>query len=105
MQSPLHSFTYRAREGPLCGRRADSIEPRSERLARDPLVGFEVALAGARDNLVGARRRRRVLVPARARRPVARELLVEARLPAAGLVIVGPPESRGMPRGHFGGPP
>src|SRR3954449_1592438 len=76
-------------------------EPGVERLARDPLVGVDVALARPGDDVVGDRRRRWLLVPAGARRPVAHVLLVEARLRAADLVRVGRPEARRVGRQHL----
>src|SRR5450755_2297293 len=79
-------------------RGARAGQPGVELLAADALVGLDVLLAGARDHVVGDRRRRRVAIPARPRRPVAYELLVEAGLAAAGLVAVGRPETRGVRR-------
>src|SRR4051795_523081 len=66
--------------------RAGLRQPGVERLARDALVGLLVALARAVDHVLRDLRRRRRLVPARCGRPVAHELLVEARLRAARLV-------------------
>src|SRR4051812_3608389 len=76
-------------------------EPGVERLAGDALVGLLVALARALDHVLGDLRRRRRLVPAGAGRPVAHELLVEARLRAARLVCVRRPEARGVRGEHL----
>src|SRR5215211_1594536 len=75
-----------------------ALQPCLERLPGDALVGVDVQLAGARDHVVGERRGRRRLVPARARGPVAHVLLVEARLAVAGLVALRRPEARGVRR-------
>src|SRR5215207_3353218 len=81
--------------------RAAALEPRLERLARDPPVRLHVARAGAVHHLRRQRRRRRRLVPAGLRRPVAHVLLVEARLRAPGLVAGGGPETGGVGREHL----
>src|SRR5580704_15457961 len=73
-----------------------SGEPGVERLARDALVRLDVLLAGARDHVFRDRGRRWVPIPAGRRGPVAHELLVEARLCAAGLVFVRGPEAGGI---------
>ena len=52
------------------------------------------AVWGARDHIVGDLRRRRGAIPARPGRPVPHELLVEARLRTARLVLIGGPEAR-----------
>src|SRR5688572_13155481 len=95
--------------GPVCppwggsgrapSRRA--FQPRLERLAGDPLVGVDVQLARPRDHVVGQRGGGRRLVPARAGRPVAHVLLVEARLTMPGLVAVGRPEARRVGGEHL----
>ncbi len=77
------------------------LEPGAERLAGDPLVRLLVARPRALHDLVGQRRRGRRLVPARPGRPVAHELLVEARLAAARLVAVGRPEARRVGGEHL----
>src|SRR5947209_11458894 len=64
------------------------LQPVVERLAADPLVGLDVFLTGPRDHLVRDGRGRPVAVPAGRGGPVANELLVEARLPSARLVLV-----------------
>src|SRR5215213_1017761 len=86
--SPTWAGSGRApsRRGPL--------QPGGERLAREPLVGGHVALAGGGHHVVGDRGRRRVLVPARAGGPVAHVLLVEGGLALARLVGVRRPEAR-----------
>ena len=73
-------------------------QPLLEGLAGDPLVGFDVAAPGPGDDLLGDRRGRRALVPAAAGGPVADVLLVEARLAAARLVVLGRPVARGVGR-------
>ena len=75
-----------------------ALQPGRERLAGELLVGGHVALARGGDDVVGDRRRRRRLVPAGAGRPVAHVLLVERRLAAPDLVLVGGPEARGVRR-------
>src|SRR3954451_12953056 len=77
-------------------RRAAPLEPALEGLARDPLIGLDVARPGAVDDLRRQRRRRRRLVPAGLGCPVAHVLLVEARLGTARLVAGGGPEARGV---------
>src|SRR5579884_323800 len=77
-----------------------ALQPAGEGLAGDPLVGLDVLLAGARHDLVGNRRGGRRPVPPGGGGPVADELLVEARLAAARLVLVGGPEARGV-RGAY----
>src|SRR5436190_5719169 len=84
-------------------RRPAPLEPCLERLARDPLVGLRVAGPGPVHDLGRKRRRRRRLVPAGLRRPVAHVLLVEARLRPAGLVAGGRPEARGIGRQNLVG--
>src|ERR1039458_7511944 len=82
------------------GGRVRPIQPRLERLARDPLVRLDVARARARDHGVGGRRGGRALVPAGGGGPVAYVLLVEAGLPAARLMGVGRPVARGVGGRH-----
>ena len=55
-------------------------QPALERLAGDLLVGLDVALPGARDDVLRDLGRGRLLVPARRGGPVAHVLLVEPRL-------------------------
>src|ERR1700761_9303832 len=86
----------RARTTAASGPRAG--QPGVERLPGDPLVRLDVLLTRARDDLVGDRRRRRGAVPPGRGGPVADELLVEARLAAARLVLVRRPEPRGVRR-------
>ena len=78
--------------------RAAALQPRLERLADDQLVGLDIPRARARDDVVGDRGRRRLLVPAACGGPVAHVLLVEARLAAADLKAVGRPVARGVGR-------
>src|SRR3954452_19554958 len=78
--------------------RVGPADPVVEGLAGDALVGLDVELARAGDDVVRDRRRRRRLVPAARRGPVADVLLVEGRLPAAGLVAVGRPVARRVGR-------
>ena len=74
--------------------------PVVEPAARNAFVGFDIARAGGVDDVGGQRRRRfvAVAVPAglRAGQPVADELLVEALLHDALLVVVGAPVARGV---------
>src|SRR3954467_15501755 len=77
------------------------VEPGLERLARDPLVRLAIERARALDHVVGQRGRRRRLVPAGARGPVAHVLLVERGLRAARRVAVGGPEAGGVRRQYF----
>ena len=82
-------------------------DPVVELQARDAFVGFDVAGTGRLDDL-GRQRRRRlvaVAVPAGfgAGQPVADELLVEAVLHHAFLVVVGTPVPRGVRREDFVG--
>src|SRR5829696_5869428 len=81
--------------------RRHPLKPGGERLAGELLVRRDVALAGRGHDVVGDRRRRRRLVPARARGLVAHVLLVERRLAAADLVPVRRPEARGVRRAHL----
>ena len=66
--------------------------------ARDLLERLDVAGARAGDHVVGKPGPGRSLVPAERLRVVADELLVERGLRAAGLVLVGRPEARGVRR-------
>ena len=75
-----------------------ALQPARERLAGELLVGGHVALARRGHDVVGDRRRRRGLVPARAGGPVAHVLLVERRLAVPDLVLVGGPEARRVGR-------
>src|SRR4051812_488038 len=84
--------------GPL---RRGPLEPAVEGLAGEALVGLEIELARARHHVVRDGGRRRRLVPARARRPVAHVLLVERRLRAPGRVPLGRPEAGGVRRAHL----
>src|SRR4051794_39321232 len=78
--------------------RSRPLQPGRERLAGEPLVRGHVALARLRHHVVRDGGRRRRLVPAGAGRPVAHVLLVEARLAAPDLVLVGRPEARRVRR-------
>src|SRR5205085_2022584 len=80
---------------------AAPLQPGGERLAGDAVVGVDVELARAGDDVVRQLRSRRRLVPARAGRPVAHILLVEGWLPMPGLIAVGRPEARGVGCEHF----
>src|ERR1019366_7373702 len=87
--------------GARSGRGAGARQPGGEWLADDPLVGVAVARLRALDDLRWNRRRRWRAIPAARRRPVAHELLVEARLRAARLVALGVPEARGVGGQHL----
>src|SRR4029077_6678296 len=80
---------------------AAAIEPRLERLAGDTLVGLQVPRPRALHDVLGDRRRGWQLAPAAGRRPVAHVLLVEAGLPAPGLVALHRPVARGVWREHL----
>ncbi len=96
--SRMPSFGPNQHPRPHCEERSSQF---GEGLTGDALVGLDVARAGALDDVVGQRRRRRALVPAGPRGPVAHELLVEARLPVTRLVAVGRPEARRVGREHL----
>src|SRR5947209_2774805 len=82
--------------GPELSSSPGAAQPLLEGLPGDPLVGLDVLLAGAGNDVVGNRRRRRVAIPAGGGRPVAHELFVEARLRAPWLVPIRRPETRGV---------
>src|SRR4051812_15255057 len=67
-----------------------------KRMPRQAGEGFQVFLLGALDDEGWKLGCRRLLVPIDALQIVAQKLFVEARLAAAGLVLVGGPETRGI---------
>src|SRR5688572_3560509 len=69
--------------------------------AGQPAECLDIPVAGARHDVVGQARDRGLFVPPDALEIIADELLVEARLGTAGLVLVARPESRRVGGQHF----
>src|ERR1700742_1814603 len=78
-----------------------AIDPGAERLAGDPLIGLDVLLARARDDVVGDRRRRRGAGPAGRGSPSPADVLAKGGLTAARFVLVRRPEARGVRGAHL----
>ena len=97
--APIRSSGPPGRRSPVGAQRGPRpasarLRPSVPRPAGEPLVGGDVALARAGDDLVRQRRRGRLLVPAGVRDEVAHELLVEARRARPGRVALAVPEAR-----------
>src|SRR4051812_36797155 len=82
---------------------AANLASASERLAGYALVGLDVFGPRLLDHVGRQLRRRRLLVPAGLRGPIADELLVEGGGRRAGLVAGGGPEARGVRGQHLVG--